>query len=55
MLEPPADDHIPDGGGHELLEEPLLGLLVDEVPVKILPLVGELYPYVGLEHLSDVL
>lgn len=55
VLEPPADDHVPDCGGHKLLQEPLLRLLVDEVPVEILPLVGELNPCVGLEHLSHVL
>jgi hypothetical protein len=55
MLKPAADDHIADGSGDKLLQEPLLALLIHKVAGKILPLMGELDPCIGLQHLPHIL
>lgn len=55
MLEPPTDDHVSDGSGNKLLQEPLLALFIHKVSGKVFPLVGELDPCIGLEDLSDIL
>jgi hypothetical protein len=39
ILETPADDHVADGCGNELLIEPLLGLLVGEEALGVFSLV----------------
>jgi hypothetical protein len=55
MLEPSADDHVSDGSGYKLLQEPLLALLIHKVSGKVFPLVGELDPCICLKDFSDIL
>ena len=55
VLETTADDHVADGCAYELLEEPLLCLLVDEKLTGILLLVTQLDPNNNIKNLINIL
>lgn len=55
VFELPANNHVPDGSGNEILIELLLVLLTSEESFEVLLLIGQFYPAVGIQDVRHVL